>query len=64
MTKELEQALRHIKTRADAWAVKEIEHALEQPIDKFSSEYHKIYMQGWNDGRRKLVEAMEREIAI
>ena len=34
MTKELEQAIRHIKTRADAWAVKEIEHALEQePCD-------------------------------
>ena len=30
MTKELEDAIRHIKTRADAWAVKEIEEALEQ----------------------------------
>ena len=34
MTKELEKAIRHIKTRADAWAVKEIEKALEQDCDK------------------------------
>ena len=30
MTKELERAIRHIKTRADAWAVKEVTDALEQ----------------------------------
>ena len=30
MTKELQDAIRHIKTRSDAWAVKVIEDALEQ----------------------------------
>lgn len=30
MTRELEKAIRHIKTRADAWAVKEIDKALSQ----------------------------------
>lgn len=30
MTKELEKALRHIKTRADLWAVREVEKALSQ----------------------------------
>lgn len=30
MTRDLEKAIRHIKTRADAWAVNEIAHALEQ----------------------------------
>lgn len=30
MTKELQNAIRHIKTRSDAWAVKVIEDALEQ----------------------------------
>ena len=30
MTKELERAIRHIKNRADAWAVKEVTDALEQ----------------------------------
>lgn len=35
MTKELEKALRHIKTRADLWAVREVEQALyEATIDK------------------------------
>lgn len=34
MTKELQDAIRHIKTRADAWAVKEIVGALEQDCDK------------------------------
>ncbi len=34
----------------------------EEP-ERFSSEWHKIYMQGWTEGRRKLVEAMERELA-
>ena len=35
MTKDLEAALRHIKTRADAWAVNEIRRALEQePCEK------------------------------
>ena len=34
MTKELQDAIRHIKTRADAWAVKEIINALEQDCDK------------------------------
>ena len=34
MTKELQDAIRHIKTRADAWAVKEIVDALKQePCD-------------------------------
>ena len=30
MTKELEKAIRHIKTRADGWAIKAITDALEQ----------------------------------
>ena len=30
MTKELEKAMRHIETKTDAWAIKEIENALEQ----------------------------------
>ena len=35
MTKELEKALRHIKTRADLWAVREVEQALSQePCEK------------------------------
>ena len=35
MTKDLEAALRHIKTRADAWAVNEIRRVLEQePCEK------------------------------
>ena len=39
MTKELQDAIRHIKTRADAWAVKEIEDALKQePCDAISRE--------------------------
>lgn len=29
MTKELQDAIRHMKTRCDAWAVKEIEDALD-----------------------------------
>lgn len=29
MDKQLEQAIRHIKTRADAWAVKEVTEALQ-----------------------------------
>lgn len=29
-----------------------------------TSEYREIYMKGWTEGRRKLVDAMEKEIAI
>ena len=27
-------------------------------------EYQKIYMQGWNDGRRELIENIKREFKI
>ena len=33
-------------------------------LKPWTEEYHKVYMKGWNEGRRKLVDAMEREIAI
>lgn len=39
---ELERALTHIKTRADAWAVKEVEDALSQePCDDIAQERYK-----------------------
>ena len=35
MTKELERAIRHIKNRADAWAIKEVTDALKkEPCEK------------------------------
>ena len=109
MSEELENAIRHMKTRCDADMVKAITDALKvapcddaisrdgaiadiydkfmtvdgglhnetakecikiiqnepnvRPIEKFSREYHKIYMEGWNEGRRKLLQAMEKEVA-
>lgn len=36
----------------------------ELKIEPCTTEYHRVYMKGWNEGRRKLVDAMEREIAI
>lgn len=36
--------------------------ALKNP-KKFSREWHKVYMDGWKDGRQKLLQAMEREVA-
>ena len=36
----------------------------EPKIEPCTTEYHRVYMIGWNEGRRKLVDAMEREIAI
>ena len=53
MTKELESAIRHIKTRADAWAVKEVTDALQdiseriEPCDKY---LNKDYSFGNNKG--------------
>ena len=41
MTKELEKAIRHIKTKADAWAVKEVTEALQsisERLDKALSQ--------------------------
>ena len=32
-------------------------------IKPCTAEYQKVYRKGWDDGRRKMVEAMEREIA-
>ena len=32
-------------------------------IKPCTAEYQKVYMKGWNDGRKKMLEAMEREIA-
>ena len=43
MTKQVEKAIRHIKTRADGWAVREIESALEQkPRLEWREVYQKI----------------------
>lgn len=36
----------------------------EGVIKPCTREFQRVYMQGWNEGRRKLVEAMEKEIAI
>lgn len=43
---ELEHAIKHIKTRADAWAVKEVENALSQEPSRrkghwIETEYHR-----------------------
>lgn len=35
----------------------------QSELKPFTAEHHKVYMEGWNDGRKKLLEAMEREIA-
>lgn len=35
----------------------------QSELKPFTEEHHKVYMEGWNDGRKKLLEAMEREIA-
>lgn len=35
---ELEHAIKHIKTRADAWAVKEVEKALEK-LERWEKHY-------------------------
>jgi hypothetical protein len=41
---DLERALLHIKTRADAWAVREVEKALSQePMREFTEEEAKAY---------------------
>ena len=45
MSKQLEEAIRHIKTRADAWAVKEVTEALQsisERLDKALSQINDI----------------------
>jgi hypothetical protein len=42
-------------------AIKALE---EKKIKPCTEEYRRVYMKGWTEGRRKLVDAMEREIAI
>ena len=43
---ELERALRHIKTRADSWAVKEVEKALdnENVLEQIQAEIYEEFM--------------------
>ena len=54
-----DMVLQHIFSEA---TIDAITMSSEEP-ERFSSAWHKIYMQGWTEGRRKLVEAMERELA-
>lgn len=56
---ELEHAIKHIKTRADAWAVKEIEKALSQePCELLIIKSDILLHQ---DDRKKLAETIKRE---
>ena len=48
--------------RSNGVTIDAITMSSEKP-ERFSSEWHKVYMEGWTEGRRKLVEAMERELA-
>ena len=43
---ELERALRHIKTRADSWAVKEVEKALdnENVLEQIQADIYEHFM--------------------
>lgn len=62
----LYKSSRHCKETVEAYhiifdALTIIENSEE--IEPCTEEYRRVYMQGWNDGRRKLVDAMVREIA-
>ena len=36
----------------------------EGKIKPCTAEYQRVYMQGWNEGRRKLLEKMEDEVLM
>lgn len=42
MTNELEHAIKHIKTRADAWAVKEVTEALQSISERMDKAVKKL----------------------
>ena len=57
-TKEIDEAYR---TLSEALVIIE---SKEREIKPCTEEYRRVYMQGWNEGRRKLVAAMEKEISV
>ena len=71
MTK-LEHAIKHIKTRADVWAVKEVTEALQsiserldkalsqEPCDDAISRKKAIYVISARDGKSAQIEALEQ----
>lgn len=44
--------------------MKIIDKHTDEDIKPCTSRYAEIYRKGWNEGRRKLLEAMEKEIAF
>lgn len=56
---DLERAILHIKTRADAWAVKEIEKALSQEPCELLIIKSDIFLH--QDDRKKWMESIKRE---